>query len=147
MEKRHCSLCALYLTIKHSSSFFKYHLVTSDYYSNFFELNQLPNSCSETIILKHKSHFARYGCPEQVISDNGLQFISEKFAEFAREWDFTHRTSSPGNSKANGKAESVVKIAKRLLRKAVDTGPIPGNNRFQKHSNSKNGVKSGTKVA
>jgi len=101
------------------------YLVTSDYYSNFFEIDRLPNSRSSTVITKLKNHFARYGCPERLISDNGPQFYSEEFAEFAKQWDFVHRTSSPGHSKANGKAESAVKTAKRLLRKAIDAKTDP----------------------
>ncbi|XP_041366819.1 uncharacterized protein K02A2.6-like [Gigantopelta aegis] len=66
---------------------------------------------------KLKSHFARYGCPCIVVSDNGPQFISTSFANFSKEWDFEHRTTSPYNSRANGKAESAVKTAKSLLRK------------------------------
>ena len=36
---------------------------------------------------------------------------------FIEKWGFRHEMSSPGNSKANGAAETAVKIAKRLLRK------------------------------
>ena len=68
--------------------------------------------------MKRKSHFARYGCPEQVVGDNGPQFKSHEFAAFSKAWDFEHVTSSPGHQQANGKAESAVKTAKRLLRKA-----------------------------
>ena len=35
--------------------------------------------------------------------------------------DFEHLTSSPGNSKANGKAEAAVKVAKDLIRKTIKT--------------------------
>ena len=101
------------------------YLVTSDYYSNFFEIDRLPNTRSSTVITKLKNHFARYGCPERVISDNGPQFYSDEFVQFAKQWDFVHRTSSPGNSKANGKAESAVKTAKKLLRKASDAKTDP----------------------
>ena len=62
-------------------------------------------------------HFGRYGCPCIVVSDNGLQFISSSFVNYSKEWDFEHRTTSPYNSKANGKAESAVKTVKSLLRK------------------------------
>ena len=77
------------------------------------------------MILKLKSHFARYGCPDQVVSDNGPQFDCQEFQKFAETWDFEHTPSSPGNSKANGKAESAVKTAKSLLRKALDSGKDP----------------------
>jgi len=56
------------------------------------------------------------------MSDNGPQFTSKEFATFAKTWDFEHLTSSPGNSKANGKAESGIKTAKRLLRKSIRAG-------------------------
>ena len=103
----------------------KDYLVTIDYYSNFWEVDRLPNTKASTTILKLKSHFARYGIPDQVISDNGPQFASDKFADFAKAWDFEHLTSSPGNSKANGKAKSGVKTAKRILKKAVRAGTDP----------------------
>lgn len=103
----------------------KDYLVTIDYYSNFWEVDRLPNTKASTTILKLKSHFARYGIPDQVISDNGPQFTSDEFAEFSRKWDFEHLTSSPGNSKANGKAESGVKTVKRILKKSIRAGTDP----------------------
>ena len=70
------------------------------------------------MIAKTKEHFGRYGIPETVISDNGPQFCSHEYTAFAKDWDFTHVTSSPYHSQSNGKAESAVKIAKSLLKKA-----------------------------
>ena len=87
----------------------KNYLITIDYCNNFWEVDRLPNTKTSTTTLKLKSHFARYGIPDQVISDNGPQFTSDEFTNFSRTWDFEHLTSSPGNSKANGKAESEVK--------------------------------------
>ena len=99
----------------------KDYLVTVD----FWEMDRLPNTRSSTTVLKLKSHFARYGIPHQVISDNGPQFASKEFADFAEKWDFEHLTSSPGNSKTNSKAESGVKTAKRLLHKSIKAGKDP----------------------
>ena len=55
--------------------------------------------------MKLKAHFARYGSP---------WFTSANFENFSCNFDFEHRTSSPYNSKSNGKAESAVKTAKAL---------------------------------
>ena len=70
-----------------------------------------------SVIRKPKAHFARYGIPEQLVTDNGPQFASCYFLKFEKEWDFEHLTSSPHHSQSNGKAESAVKEAKKLLRK------------------------------
>jgi len=101
------------------------YLVTVDYFSNFFEIDALENTEAKTVIKKIKGHFARYGIPCQLISDNGPQFTSEEFRKFAKTWGMEHYTSSPYNSKANGKAESAVKTAKRLMQKARDSKSDP----------------------
>ena len=80
-------------------------------------MDKLDNTHAETVILKSKQHFARYGIPDEVHSDNGPQFDWEAYANFADEWEFLHNLSSPYHSQANGLAESAVKTAKNLIRK------------------------------
>ena len=94
------------------------YLITVDYYSNFWEVDNLSSTESISVIRKLKAHFARYGIPDVVMSDNGPQFSSERFAKFAETWEFQHDTSSPGHSQSNGKAESAVKTAKKLMKRA-----------------------------
>ena len=101
------------------------YLVLVDYYSNFWEVDLLPQTTSTAVINKLKAHFARYGSPTQLVSDNGPQFTSETFRSFSTNWDFEHLCSSPGHSQSNGKAESAVKTAKRLLTKAKKAGSDP----------------------
>lgn len=74
---------------------------------------------------KLKAHFARYGIPNTVVSDNGPQYSSQEFQRFSQLWEFDHKTSSPGYPQSNGKAESAVKTAKRLLHKAKASGQDP----------------------
>lgn len=100
-------------------------LVIVDYYSGFFEVDQLRSTTSAAVIRKMKAHFARYGSPSVLVSDNGPQFSSEEFAKFTREWDFEHVTSSPGHAQSNGMAEAAVKTAKKILRRAMMDGSDP----------------------
>ena len=85
------------------------YLITVDAYSGFWEVDKLDNTHAETVILKSKQHFARYGIPDEVHSDNGPQFDCEAYANFAGEWKFHHNPSSPYHSQANGLTESAVR--------------------------------------
>ena len=93
------------------------YLIKVDYYSQFFELDHIPETTSRKVIYKLKHHFSRHDIPDTLISDNGPQFSSADFKNFARTWSFKHDPISPGNSKANGAAEASVKIAKSTMMK------------------------------
>ncbi|GAA6096806.1 uncharacterized protein K02A2.6-like, partial [Tachysurus ichikawai] len=96
----------------------KDYLIIVDHFSDFWEIELLPDLSAETVIKRCKAQFARHGQPDRVITDNGPQF-GALFKRFASNWEFEHVTSSPRHPKSNGKAESAVKIAKNLLRKAM----------------------------
>lgn len=95
------------------------YLILVDYYSGFIEVEQLHDTRSERIITRCKAHFARYGIPDTLISDNGPQFSSEAFMQFARDYHFKHCTSSPRYPQSNGMAEKAVQTAKSLIKKAM----------------------------
>lgn len=87
-----------------------------------FEIDLLRDLSSSTVITKLKRHFAVHGSPHKVFSDNGTQFSSQRFKEFAAAWDFTHTTSSPEYPQANGLAERAVRSAKHLMEKSRRDG-------------------------
>ena len=95
------------------------YLVTTDYFSQFIEVDFLHSLLSSEIIGKLKGNFARHGIPEILISDNGPQYSSIEFKRFCQQWSIEHRKISPGNSKANGLAESSVKIIKKMMMKCA----------------------------
>ena len=68
---------------------------------------------------------SRYGICDTLVSDNGPQFISEVFKQFADSWQFNHISSSPYYPKGNGLAEKGVCIAKKLMKKAIDEKQSP----------------------
>ena len=93
----------------------KDYLVTIDALNGYFEIDRLRQQTVEEVILKLKMHFARYGAPLNVITDNARPFTSDKFQQFACRWRFEHRTSSPHYPRSNGQAEAAVKVAKTLI--------------------------------
>ena len=93
-------------------------LVTVDAYSDYFEVDDLGHSATTArVVAASERHFARYGSPVELHSDNGPQFISNEYREFLNQWGVTLVTSSPYYPQGNGKAEAAVKVAKRLLKK------------------------------
>ena len=85
------------------------YLVIVDYYSDFWEVDELPSISLFSNISICKRHFARYGIPDEVISDNAEQFTGEELAAFAKSWEFSQNTSSPYYSRSKEKAESPLK--------------------------------------
>jgi len=101
------------------------YLLVVDSYSHFIEIAKLNNTSSKTVILHTKSIFARHGIPKTVKSDNGPQYSAEEYKRFSKEWGFSHVTTSPYHSQANGLAEKSVQIVKQLLKKAKLDGRDP----------------------
>ena len=57
------------------------YLIVVDCYSHWIETVHLKQTTSVAVIEHCKSIFARFGIPEIVLSDNGLQFNSLEFPE------------------------------------------------------------------
>lgn len=98
------------------------YLIAYDSFSNFPEVEKLSDTSSTTTISALSAIFSRYGIPVEVCTDNGPQFSSYEFAKFAKRYDFTYITSSPGYPQSNGLAEKGVQVVKRILKKSADAG-------------------------
>ena len=113
------------------------YLLVADYYSRYVEVVALPKSTSSsTVIQALKTIYARHGVPDEVRSDNGPQYHSEEFAQFAKEWGFKHTTSSPRYPQASGEVERAVRTVKGILKKEK-LGPNKGAVGIQIYTNSK----------
>ena len=89
------------------------YLITDDYLSDCFETDSLPSKCASDVI--HWKHSLR-------ATDYQWRFAfnSAEFQAFAQKNDFKHTTSSPHYPQSNGKIESVVKVASRLMERALE---------------------------
>ena len=96
------------------------YLLVVDYFSRYPETQKLSGTTSQDVIEVLKTIFSRHGIPETVFSDNGPQFASLEFTQFAEMYDFHHATSSPLFPQSNGQAERMVQTVKKLLKEAKD---------------------------
>ena len=97
-----------------------HYLLTVDYYSKWPEVEKLDNLSSSNVIAYLKKQFARYGYIDELVTDNGPQFSSFEFKKFAKEFQFTHTTSSPHYSQSMGQTERYVQTVKSMLKKSTD---------------------------
>ena len=98
----------------------KMYVVIVDYFSRYPEVFRLQSTISRSVINALKMVFSRHGIPETLVSDNGPQYSSLEFAEFAAAYGFTHTTSSPHYPQSNGFAERAVKTVKKLFKESSD---------------------------
>lgn len=101
------------------------YLVTTDYYSNFSEVDKLITKMSKVVIEKLKPNMTRHGILDYIVSDNGPQFNSQEFNKFKDLYEFDHVTSSPTYPQSNGKEENTVKTAQQIMLKASEASSDP----------------------
>ena len=97
-----------------------HYLLVVDYFSRYPEVLKMSTTTSSAVINALKSVFSRHGIPEVVRSDNGPQYASQDFTQFAESYGFQHSTSSPYYPQSNGQAERAVQSVKRLLIRSQD---------------------------
>ena len=83
----------------------KSYLIVVDYTSNFFDISQLLDKLSSTVVTHTKRTFSKFGIPKVVILDNGPEFKGEAYQKFSKTWDFQHLTSSRTYPENNGQVE------------------------------------------
>ena len=96
-------------------------LIVVDGYSKWLEVIPMGSMTSlKTIEVLHS--FARYGIPEEVVSDNGPQLASEEFAQFLKQNGVKFTQVPPYHPASNAVAERSVQTAKMVLTKQVLEG-------------------------
>ena len=78
-------------------------LVAVDSHSKWPEVFIMSTTVSKTIEVL-RVMFAAYGLPDQIVSDNGPQFISSEFATFLKQNGVKHIRSAPYHPSTNGLA-------------------------------------------
>ncbi|XP_039396848.1 uncharacterized protein K02A2.6-like, partial [Mauremys reevesii] len=93
-------------------------LVAVDAHSKWPEVFIMQSTTAESTIQKLRGLFSRFGLPEQLVSDNGPQFVSQEFQNFMKANGIHHITSAPYHPSTNGLAERFVQTMKNALKSA-----------------------------
>ena len=82
----------------------------------------MSTTTAAKIITALREMFARYGLPEQFVTDNGLQFTSTEFRQFLTANGVKHIICSPYHPSSNGAAERLVQTGKQALKAGCQKG-------------------------
>lgn len=104
-------------------------LIATDYYSQYWEMAQLPDTKAATVIRFTKSILARHGIPDEIKSDNGPQY-SQEYKKCSQEWNFKHTTVSPRHAQSNGLVEKSMQTVKRILNRTDFDGRMDGSDPY-----------------
>ena len=83
-------------------------LIVVDAHLKWPEVIAISSTTSQSTIDVLHSTFSRYGLPEQTVSENGIQFTSDKFTQFMKLNGIKHICSAPYHPASNGLAERFV---------------------------------------
>ena len=102
----------------HGSDIFEHrshhYLLVADYFSKFPVVKKLTNQTAGHVISLLKTIFSEYGVPATVYTDQGTQFVSQEFTQFALQYRFQVQHSSPRYPQSNGFIEAMVKVVKAI---------------------------------
>ena len=98
------------------------YLLSVDFYSKRVCVEALQETRSIDVIRVLEKQFVDFGCPQRLISDNGPQYGSFEFREFAKRMNFEHVTSSPNYARSNGFSERSVQTVNISLVKMLSDG-------------------------
>ena len=85
----------------------KYILTYIDSYSSYPEARILKEITSREVIKALTDMFARFGYSEELVSDNGKQFISAEFEAYLKSCGIKHIRVSPYYARSNGKLREI----------------------------------------
>ena len=96
--------------------------VLVDAHSKWPEVYPMASTTATKTVEVLRQIFAAYGVPEQLVSDNGPQFISDEFSTFMQCNGVRHIRSAPYHPASNGLAERFVQSIKIALKASVADG-------------------------
>ena len=102
---------------------YRYILTMVDYATRYPDAVPLKNIDTETIAENFLDMYSRLGFPEEVLSDNGTQFISECMEEVSRLLSIKQLTSTPYHPMCNGLVEKFNGTLKAMLRRLCNEQP------------------------
>ena len=99
-------------------------LVIVDSHSKWLEVLLMSSTSSNSTIMALRNFFAAFGLTQELVSDNGPQFVSEEFETFLKLNGIKHTLCPLYHPASNGLAERNVQTFKQMLAKSNPRLPM-----------------------
>ena len=100
----------------------KMFFIVMDAHSKWPEVHIMSSTTAAKTITVLQELFTRYGLPQQLVSDNGPQFVAEEFSTFLRLNGVKHIKCAPYHPASKGAAERMVQTMKQSLKASFSQG-------------------------
>ena len=94
----------------------KNYLCVVDFHSKFPVIKRMEGLSAESLIATVKIIFAEYSIPCRLMSDDGSNFISEKFKSFCNSLNIEQAVSSLYQHQSNRQVEACIKFIKHTIK-------------------------------
>ncbi|KAM1807302.1 hypothetical protein ACFX11_030337 [Malus domestica] len=99
----------------------RYAIVAADYFTKWAEVEPLATITEVKIEdFIWKNILCRFGIPNAIVTNNGLQFDNNKFRMFYSKFNINLCFASPAHPQSNGQVEAINKTIKRTLKTNLD---------------------------
>jgi len=96
-----------------------YLMLVIDNFSRFVDLYPIKDSTAESACKGLLSHFGRYGCPSEIVSDNGSHFTADMTRELLKLMQVDHITIAAYSHPQNSIAERAIKEINKHIRNLI----------------------------
>ena len=100
----------------------KWYLLFDDCCSKFLIIHSLPSLTSKDVISAVRSSISVFAIPDEIISDNGSQFVAKEYHDFAARYGFKLTAGSPHYSIGDGFIKRQVQAIKNVFNRCAEDG-------------------------
>lgn len=100
----------------------KMFMLLVDAHSKWPEILEMTSTTADNTIATLRRVFSACGLPEQLVTDNGPQFVSSEFADFMQANGIKHIRTAPYHPASNGAVERLVQTFKQAMKAGECSG-------------------------
>ena len=98
----------------------RYCITLTDYFSKWVEATPIPTKEAKHVAAFLFKMFLRYGCPQEIVSDQGREFCNRLINDLGERTGFAHKITSAYHPQSNGLDERFNQTLKAQLQKLVN---------------------------